>query len=135
MVRSKLVKLDSGYYTVPRHFRVFDTLKITLSAGFTHFSKKQYYDSIKALLSNIKAYITAQDANLLKIYSRDEVDFLLRDVRLLEQCLEEGESAGDKFVKMQGFYTRDKYMAENIEWILNHEGYTNSKMIDDLGKV
>ncbi|MFI5161695.1 MAG: erythromycin esterase family protein [Sphingobacteriales bacterium] len=124
MVRSKLIKLDSGYYVA--HFKAFDTLKIR-PGGFTKFSGVQI-DSIKSLLKNIHEYIIEQDTNLLKIYTRNEVDYLSRDLRLLEQCLEESGGTGEKFVKMKGSYARDRCMAENVEWILDHEG-ANSKMM------
>jgi len=124
-VRSKLVKLDSGYYIA--HFRVLDTLRIR-PAGFVQFSKKQA-DGVKVLLKNIKAYVVVQDANFAKIFSRQEIDYLSRDIRLLEQCLEEDEGAGKKFVKMKGSFARDRCMAENVEWILNHEGPESKMMI------
>ncbi len=123
MVRSKLIKLDSGYYTT--HFRALDSLKIR-PANFAKFSKSQY-DDIKSLLRDIQVYITAQDANLVKLFSRDEVDYLNRDARLLEQCLDEDQAAGGRF-DMKGGRVRDRCMAENVEWILNHEG-PNSKMM------
>jgi erythromycin esterase len=124
-VRAKLIKLDSGYYST--HFRALDTLKIR-PADFTRFSKKQA-DSVKTLFRNIKTYIAAQDANFVKLFSREETDYLGRDVRLLEQCVEESEGIDNKFARMEGSFTRDKCMAENIEWILDHEGPDSKMMI------
>lgn len=123
-VRSKLVTLDSVYYT--SHFKALDTLKIRLG-NFTKFSASQV-DSIRALLNNIKAYTSANEARLVMLFSRDETDYLNRDIRLIEQCLEEGEGVGAKFAKMRGSFTRDRCMAENVEWVLRHTG-PNSKMM------
>jgi erythromycin esterase len=62
------------------------------------------------------------------MFSREEVDYLIRDVRLLDQCLEEDKGSTEQHITVKGRIARDKCMTENVEWILDHEG-PNSKIV------
>jgi erythromycin esterase len=129
LVASKLKQLDSNYYNTHfkalADFKTFDAAKLT----FAKFSEGQA-DSYKQLFADIAAYLNTQQAGLLKIFSADDVAYLKRDVRLLQQCLDY-DIAVTRLNKKSTFPSeglRDKFMAENMEWILNYGG-TQSKMI------
>lgn len=124
----KLKKLDSVYFK--DHFALLLTMKIYDDDKniFTKYSDNEI-DSIKILLVNIGNYIDANKTKLSTLYSNDEMAFTKRDLVLLEQCLEEGIAANkDKVSTVIQNEVRDKYMAENIQWILNYEG-ADSKMM------
>ena len=124
----KLKKLDSVYFK--DHFALVLTMEIYDDDKnvFTKYSKNEI-DSIKTLLVNIGNYVNANKTTLAKLYSTDEIAFTERDIVLLEQCLEEGMAANnDKVSTVSQNEVRDKYMAENVQWILDHEG-PDSKMM------
>jgi erythromycin esterase len=89
---------------------------------YTSFTKEKT-DTIKMQLDGIENYVVLHEKDLLKLFPLDEVEYIKRDIRLLQQCLDEdGEITNNHII------TRDKFMAENIEWILDHEG-KDSKML------
>jgi erythromycin esterase len=125
-VAAKLKKLDSIYYY--KNFVALDTLKIYRSNAYNAFSKDQLA-GIKALLNNVKAYITQQHAGLTGLFGKEATAYLNRDLRLLEQCLKQAEEASNKRSKFNSANARDNSMAENIAWILNFEGQDSKMML------
>jgi erythromycin esterase len=126
LVAEKLKKVDSNYYYT--HFKVLDTLNITVKKGFAKFSKDGV-DSIKTLIANIKTYINDNNTALLKLYSTEDIAYLKRDVRLIEQCMDmDLEYYKHGYWTKYGSFVRQQCMAENVEWILDNEG-PNSKMM------
>jgi erythromycin esterase len=123
LVASELYRLDSTYYNA--HFSSLIKLRNTVNGVYPKYTQP-WIDSIRRMLNNIKIYVANKDADLAKIYSREEITNMTRDIRLLEQSFEEGVALNQKFIN--GSLLRDKYMAENVEWILNHEG-PNSKIM------
>jgi erythromycin esterase len=129
LVAGKLRQLDSNYYNTHfkalADFKTFDAAKLK----FTKFSDKEA-DSYKQLFIDIAAYLNTQQVALLKIFSVEDVAYLERDVRLLQQCLDYDIQSTHVAKAYLNQYNdvRDKYMAENIEWISNYEG-PQSKMI------
>lgn len=124
----KLKKLDSVYFK--DHFALLSTMKIYDDEKniFTKYSDSEI-DSFKKLIVNIGNYIESNKTKLAAMYSNDELAFTKRDVVLLEQCLEEGAAANTSKVSTFSLNeTRDKYMAENVQWILAREG-TGSKIM------
>lgn len=80
------------------------------------------------MLKDLKAYVDGHQNELSTLTSVDEVAYTKHDVRLLEQCLELSEAANSIRNRMAAVNdTRDKYMCENIQWILDFEG-NNSKI-------
>jgi erythromycin esterase len=127
-VAGKLKQLDSIYYN--SHFKALDNFKTfdATKLKFTKFSEKEA-NSYKQLFVDIAAYLDIQEAALLKVFSVADVAYLKRDVRLLQQCLDYDTAvtnANKNFPTSERL--RDKFMAENIDWILNYEG-AQSKMI------
>ena len=128
LVAAKLKQLDSNYYNTHfkalENFKTFDAAKLK----FTKFSEEKA-DSYKQLFADIAVYLNMQQAALLKIFSAEDVAYLKRDVRLLQQCLDYDIAVThpDKNLPTSE-NLRDKFMSENIEWILNYEG-AQSKMI------
>ena len=124
----KLKKFNEPYFK--EHFAKLLTLKIYDDDKniFTKYSDDET-DSVKALITNVADYIKANEDTLSKLFSKDEIIFTERDITLLEQCLEEGIAANkSKTSSVLQNDVRDKYMAENIQWILDHEG-ANSKIM------
>jgi len=124
-ITEKLKKFDSRYFDA--HFNMLDSLHIydMHKNIFTVYSKEKR-DSVKALLDQLAKYAAAHENELLKLFTADEVEYNKRDIRLLQQCLDENDEMTGTTKSM--LTARDKYMAENIEWILDHEG-KNSKML------
>jgi len=128
-VTQKLKRFDSVYYFA--NFNAMVTLKIcdTSKTRYAKFSKEKA-DSTKQLLADIKVYLDKQNANLLKVFSADEIAYLKHDVRLLEQCLDfDLEINKTGYVTMNAEFLRDKFMAENVEWVLKYEGPKSKMMI------
>ncbi|RYY07403.1 MAG: erythromycin esterase family protein [Sphingobacteriaceae bacterium] len=126
-VTQKLKKLDSVYFNANySQLAHVDTVK-----GLYSPSVKMRRDSLlSTLIVPLKTYVNSQENNLLKIYSKEEVAYTKQDIRLLEQYLDENWSA-EKNLKVSRLASkkRDKYMAENIEWILEHEGPESKMML------
>ncbi|RYE30143.1 MAG: erythromycin esterase family protein [Sphingobacteriaceae bacterium] len=125
-VTEKLRKLDSVYFKANFSQLVnLDTAKSLYSA-----SVKRKRDSVMSkLIDPLKTYVDEQESNLLKIYSKEEVAYTKHDVRLLEQYLDENWAAGNRKISRLASRKRDKYMAENIAWILEHEGPESKMML------
>ncbi len=120
-------RLDSVYFNANYgQLAYLDTAK-----GLYTPSVKRKRDSlVSGLIAPLKTYINSQEDNLLKIYSKEEVAYTKQDIRLLEQYLDENWSAEKNLkVSRTASKKRDKYMAENIEWILEHEGPDSKIML------
>jgi len=135
LIKDKLIKLDSNYYKA--HFYSLSNLRIAVKSSqvYTKFSK-QGADSVKALLNNIKAYIDANRVLFLKLYSAENMEYLKRDVRLVEQCLDMDLEYNKHQYNNHGYWSdkngsaiRTRCMAENVEWILDHEAPDSKMMI------
>jgi len=124
-ISEKLKRLDSAYFN--SHFAALKDIHLYTKTGYVAYSK-QKRDSVLALIGQTKIYCTGHEQELKKLYSAEEVEYNERDLRLLEQCLDEDEASTTKKVSINEGVVRDKYMAENIEWILRHEG-DDSKML------
>lgn len=127
LITEKLTKLDSVYFH--QNFKSIKNIHIWGKGRYTDFTSGQV-DSITLLLKELNAYVDSQKNNLLEIYSSDEVAYLKRDIRLLEQCLDQNLALGNNrnnYINMNK--VRDKYMAENIDWILNHEEVDSKIML------
>jgi erythromycin esterase len=125
-VSGKLKKLDSAYFNL--HFLALKNIHLFNKSGYTSYSKEKM-DSIKVLFIQVKKYTIEHQNELLKFYPAEEVEYNKRDIRLLEQCLDEGAASTTKKVFINEGTLRDKYMAENIEWILDHEGKDNKMLV------
>ncbi len=126
-ITEKLKRLDSVYFNANySQLAHVDTVK-----GLYSPSVKRKRDSIvSGLIDPLKAYVNSQENNLLKIYSKEEVAYTKRDIRLLEQYLDENRTdTKNRKVSRSASKKRDKYMAENIEWILEHEGPESKIML------
>lgn len=125
-ITEKLKRLDSVYFNANYgQLAYLDTVK-----GLYTPSVKRKRDSIvSGLIVPLKAYVNSQENNLLKIYSKEEVAYTKQDIRLLEQYLGENWDAKNRKISSSASKKRDKYMAENIEWILEHEGPDSKIML------
>jgi erythromycin esterase len=119
-ITSSLKKLDSVYFNT--HFSAFPNQHIAY-VKFTD-SKK---DSTQVLLNSVKTYINDQEDNLLKLFSKDELAYLKHSLVLLQQCFDLNTDHTNMMIA--SLQKRDKYMAENVEWILNFEGPKSKVML------
>jgi erythromycin esterase len=127
LVDEKLKKLDSNYFKT--NFSRLSELRIMGKGAYTVFRKTER-DSVQKLLVDIADYVNTQNDNLLKIYSAEEIVYMKRDIRLLQQCLDLGRaSVNNHKLSHAAYNARDKYMAENAEWILDYEGPESKMMI------
>jgi erythromycin esterase len=125
---SKLSKLDSNYFN--NHFSELKNLHIINKFGIPGDLSKSKRDSIQNLIDQINIYVKNQDNHLLKVFSKDDVAYLNHDIRILQQCLDEDKPAGGSRVNSrEAADLRDKYMAENIKWILDYEGQDSKIML------
>jgi erythromycin esterase len=120
LITESLKKLDIGYFNA--HFNTFPNLHI----AYTKFTNSKK-DSTQAQLSEIKSYIDSQESNLFKYFTKNEVAYLKHSLLLLQQCVDLNINSDNGMVA--SMQKRDKYMAENIEWILNFEGPENKIML------
>ncbi len=127
-VIKKLKHIDSIYFN--EHFTLLQSTRlIDISKGgiYEKLSAGKV-DSLKTLYTKITNYVISKEKDFIKLYSKDEYAYTLRDIRLLEQCLDEDEAFNSKYSRFRQMQVRDKYMAENISWTLDHEG-PESKML------
>jgi len=122
LVVEMLKQFDSTYFN--QHFAKLETLEIT---GRERYSPKVFTNAekkvIRALLNDIQEYIFKNRTQFIEMFSSDELAFLEQDVRIIEQCFEMN-------AQKDGYFTlRDRFMAENIQWILNHEGIDSKIML------
>ena len=122
LVTEMLKEFDSAYFN--QHFSRLETLEIT---GRERYSPKVFTNAekkvIRALLNDIQEYIFKNRTQLIDVFSSDELAFLEQDVRIIEQCFEMN-------VQKNGYLTlRDQFMAENVHWILDHEGIDSKIML------
>ena len=123
-VTEKFEKLDSVDFN--SKFYLIKNLKITnKDFSYNAFSIGKR-DSINTALNQLNTYYNLQKSKLLTIYPKDEVAYLQRDIRLLQQCFDEA-GANNRHVNPQDI--RDQYMAENVKWILDYEGAESKIMI------
>lgn len=137
---AKLKILDSTFYQ--NHFNALDSFKvfnIINKIKFRRLDDKQA-DSAKQLLTAIKTYIDNNNYKMVKLFTINDIAYLKRDVRLVEQCLDQSLTYGN--ISGDDYKLRNKYMAENIEWISKYEGPESKIMLcahnghiskDDMG--
>lgn len=129
----KFYGIDPQYdfYMLPP---LIDNLKKLDSTYFnTHFSRlqgmtlmklkpnKQQRDSIKNLVSELATYVDNQQANLQKVLPNNEALYTKHDVRVLQQYVDLYENMTSRAFSSVN-QVRDKYMCENIKWIMDYEG-------------
>lgn len=113
---ANLKKLDSTYYK--EHFSKLRSMNVARAK-----LSGQQRDSIKLLLKDLTDYVDSHQNELSAVLSKDEAAYTKHDIRLLEQCLDLNDAATSIHNRMAAINdTRDKYMCENIRWILDHEG-------------
>ncbi|MDB5116178.1 MAG: erythromycin esterase [Mucilaginibacter sp.] len=137
---AKLKILDSTLYQ--KSFNALDSFKvfnIINKIKFRRLDDKQA-DSAKQLLTAIKTYIDNNNYKMVKLFTINDIAYLKRDVRLVEQCLDQSLTYGN--ISGDDYKLRNKYMAENIEWISKYEGPESKIMLcahnghiskDDMG--
>lgn len=121
LIIKMLKQFDSTYFN--QHFSRLENLDIV---NRERYSPKVFTsverNSTRALTNDIQEYISLNHKQFTEMFSLDELAFLEQDVRIIEQCFEMN-------VQKDGYFTlRDQFMAENVQWILDHEGI-NSKIM------
>lgn len=128
VIAGKLVKFDSLAFAT----RFSDILKINIldkkTGYFTRYPAKNIA-KIDSLLNSVRCYIQSNREKMVKLFSKQDVLYLERDVVLLGQFLREGQAINEGRGNLtQANETRDRFMADNIHWILNF-GAAGSRML------
>jgi erythromycin esterase len=118
-IRHSLISLDSAYFE--NNFKIIAATRLYRGGNPPYIKLRPLQaDSMRQAIKRLADYTGEYENVLIAKMGLEEVAFLKRNIRLLQQCLDEAVAFATS--PAQAAAVRDGYMCENIRWILEHEG-------------